>query len=183
MGREQKIQKVYLSPCKPHHPSAHRILGPLEIRPAAGPTTRYNMGTGQIRPTPFADNPAMTTIEQAGAELLRAMDLLTEQQAVVARAKAQVMELMTDAGVKTVKLPTAQIQVVETPVWEYRDRGVTAARVDVEKAEKVVKGVKAVLKGAEGAAKAAGGARARVTETKVAVRVVGANAVSGGGMI
>jgi len=130
------------------------------------------MGTGQIRPTPFANNPAMITIEQAGAELLRAMDLLTEQQAVVARAKAQVMELMTDAGVKTVKLPTAQIQVVETPVWEYRDRGVTAARVDVEKAEKVVKGVKAVLKGAEGAAKAAGGARARVTETKVAVRVV-----------
>ena len=114
----------------------------------------------------------MITIEQAGAELLRAMDLLTEQQAVVARAKAQVMELMTDAGVKTVKLPTAQIQVVETPVWEYRDRGVTAARVDVEKAEKVVKGAKAVLKGAEGAAKAAGGARARVTETKVAVRVV-----------
>ena len=43
---------------------------------------------------------------------------------------------------------------------------------DGERAGRVVKGVKAVLRGAEGAAKAAGGARARVTETKVAVRVV-----------
>lgn len=154
--------------------------------PAAGPTTRYNMGTGQIRPTPFANNPAMTntlTIETAGAELLRAMDLLAEQQAVVARAKAQVMELMTDAGVKTVKLQTAQIQVVETPVWEYRDRHVTLARADVERAERELKGVKAVLKGAESAAKAVGGARGKVVATKVAVRVVGGSAASGGGKV
>lgn len=112
------------------------------------------------------------TIETAGAELLRAMDLLAEQQAVVARAKAQIMEMMVAEGVKTARVAGSQIQVVETPVWEYRDRGVTAARADVEKAERALKAEKALLKGAEGAAKAAGGARARVTATGRAVRVV-----------
>lgn len=135
------------------------------------------MGTGQIRPTPPQTTKAMTTntpltIETAGAELLRAMDLLAEQQAVVARAKAQIMEMMVAEGVKTARVAGSQIQVVETPVWEYRDRGVTAARADVEKAERALKAEKALLKGAEGAAKAAGGARARVTATGRAVRVV-----------
>jgi phenylpyruvate tautomerase PptA (4-oxalocrotonate tautomerase family) len=119
------------------------------------------------------------TIEQAGNDLLAAMDALAEQQSRVEAAKARIMELMTDAGVKTAKLPTAQVQVVATDVWEYRDRGVTEARKSVEAKERELKGVKAVLKGAEGAAKAAGGARARVVETKVSVRVVR----SGGGMM
>lgn len=154
---------------------------------SGAPPDRVQYGDGgrgsTLTPDPLPDNPAMTntSIETAGAELLRAMDLLAEQQAVVAEAKARVMELMTDAGVKTAKVAGAQIQVVETPVWEYRDRHVTSARADVERVERDLKEVKAVLKGAESAAKAVGGARARVTATKVAVRVVGgsvANAVS-----
>ena len=114
----------------------------------------------------------MNNIEQAGAELLTALDLLAEQQERVARAKERILALMTDAGVKTAKVAGAQVQVVATDVWEYRDRGVTSAKADVEKAEKAVKAAKAVLKGAEGAAKASGGARARVVETKVVVRVL-----------
>lgn len=123
------------------------------------------------------------TIETAGAELLADLDRLEEQQNRVAAAKERIMALMTAEGVKTARVAGAQIQVVATDVWEYRDRGVTAARESVALAEKAVKGAKAVLKGAEGAAKASGGARARVTETKVGVRVVrggAANAVSGG---
>ena len=112
------------------------------------------------------------TIETAGAELLAEMDRLEEQQERVARAKESILALMTEQGVKTVKIPSAQIQVVATDVWEYRDRGVTEARKTVEAKERELKAVKAVLKGAEGAAKAAGGARARVTETRRSVRVV-----------
>jgi Tfp pilus assembly protein FimV len=112
------------------------------------------------------------TIETAGAELLAEMDALAEQQSRVDQAKARIMELMTAEGVKTSRIAGAQIQVVATDVWEYRDRGVTEARKTVEGVERELKAVKAVLKGAEGAAKAAGGARAKVTETKVSVRVV-----------
>ena len=119
------------------------------------------------------------TIEQAGAELLAAMDLLAEQQARVDAAKGRIMELMTGEGVKTSRIANAQVQVVETPVWEYRDRGVTTARADVERAERAVKGAKALLKGAQDAAKAAGGARARVTETLRSVRVVRTGGASG----
>ena len=112
------------------------------------------------------------TIETAGAELLAEMDRLEEQQERVARAKESILALMTEQGVKTVKIPSAQIQVVATDVWEYRDRGVTEARKTVEAKERELKAVKAVLKGAEGAAKAAGGARAKVVETRRSVRVV-----------
>ena len=118
------------------------------------------------------------TIETAGAELLAEMDRLEEQQERVARAKESILALMTEQGVKTVKIPSAQIQVVATDVWEYRDRGVTEARKTVEAKERELKAVKAVLKGAEGAAKAAGGARAKVVETRRSVRVVRAGGAS-----
>lgn len=117
------------------------------------------------------DNTTLT-IETAGAELLAELDRLEEQQERVARAKERILALMTDAGVKTSRIASAQVQVVATDVWEYRDRGVTDARKVVEAKEREVKAAKAVLKGAESAAKASGGARARVTATKVAVRVV-----------
>ena len=135
---------------------------------------------GTIRKT----TKAMTvlTIEQAGNDLLAELDRLEEQQARVARAKENILALMTAEGVKTAKLGWGQVQVVSTDVWEYRDRGVTEARKSVEAKERELKGAKAVLKGAEGAAKASGGARARVTATNRAVRVVrvgAANAVGG----
>lgn len=87
-------------------------------------------------------------------------------------ARRAVIEFMTESGDKSAKLSWANISVVHTAEWKYRDGGVTEAAEKVAKIEKELKAAKAVLKGAKDSAKATGGTKAKVVDTKVTLRVV-----------
>ena len=106
------------------------------------------------------------------AELRSAIAAAEEAKKREAAARDAVIRFLNESGEKGAKLPWANVSVVSTPVWEYRDGGVTSAKADVAKAETALKQAKALLKGAQDAAKAAGGSKARVTDTVTTLRVV-----------
>ncbi len=105
-------------------------------------------------------------------ELKAAIAAAEEAKQREALARQAVVDFLAESGEKGAKLPWANLSVVSTPVWEYRDGGVTTAKAEVAKAETALKSAKALLKGAEGAAKAAGGSKAKVTDTVTTLRVV-----------
>jgi hypothetical protein len=105
-------------------------------------------------------------------ELRSAIAAAEEAKAREAAARDAVLRFLTESGEKGSKLPWANISVVNTPVWEYRDGGVTSAKADVAKAETTLKQAKALLKGAQDAAKAAGGSKARIIDTATTLRIV-----------
>lgn len=106
------------------------------------------------------------------AELRSAIAAAEEAKAREAAAREAVIRFLTESGEKGAKLPWANVSIVSTPVWEYRDGGVTASKEAVVKAETALKQAKALLKGAQDAAKAAGGAKARITDTTTTLRIV-----------
>lgn len=105
-------------------------------------------------------------------DLQAAIAAAEEAKAREALARQAVVDFLTESGEKGAKLPWANLSVVSTPVWEYRDGGVTSAKAEVAKIETALKAAKSLLKGAEGAAKAAGGAKARITDTVTTLRIV-----------
>ena len=105
-------------------------------------------------------------------DLQAAIAASEEAKAREALARQAVVDFLTGTGEKRAKLPWANVSLVSTPVWEYRDGGVTAAKAEVAKVETTLKAAKALLKGAENAAKAAGGSKAKVTDTLTTLRVV-----------
>lgn len=105
-------------------------------------------------------------------ELRSAIAAAEEAKAREAAARDAVIGFLTESGEKGAKLPWANVSVVNTPVWEYRDGGVTSAKADVAKAETTLKQAKALLKGAQDAAKAAGGSKARIIDTATTLRIV-----------
>ena len=105
-------------------------------------------------------------------ELQAAITASEEAKQREALAREAVIRFLAETGEKGAKLPWANVSIVSTPVWEYRDGGVTASKEAVVKAETALKAAKALLKGAENAAKAAGGSKAKVTETLTTLRVV-----------
>lgn len=105
-------------------------------------------------------------------ELQAAISAAEEAKQREALARQAVVDFLTESGERGAKLPWANLSVVSTPIWEYRDGGVTAAKAEVAKAETTLKQAKALLKGAENAAKAAGGSKAKVTDTLTTLRVV-----------
>ncbi|MGA0848158.1 MAG: hypothetical protein ACO3PY_06095 [Pontimonas sp.] len=105
-------------------------------------------------------------------DLKAAITAAEEAKAREALARQAVVDFLTETGEKGAKLPWANVSIVSTPIWEYRDGGVTTAKADVAKAETALKAAKALLKGAENAAKAAGGAKAKVTDTVTTLRIV-----------
>ena len=105
-------------------------------------------------------------------ELQAAITVSEEAKQREALARQSVIDFLAESGEKGAKLPWANVSIVSTPVWEYRDGGVTAAKAEVAKVETTLKAAKALLKGAENAAKAAGGSKAKVTDTVTTLRVV-----------
>ena len=105
-------------------------------------------------------------------DLQAAIAASEEAKAREALARQAVVDFLTESGEKGAKLAWANVSIVSTPVWEYRDGGVTAAKAEVAKVETTLKAAKALLKGAENAAKAAGGSKAKVTDTLTTLRVV-----------
>lgn len=105
-------------------------------------------------------------------ELQAAIAAAEEAKAREALARDAVLAYLQKTGEARAKLPWANVSIVSTPIWEYRDGGVTTAKAEVAKAEATLKAAKALLKGAEGAAKAAGGSKAKVIETVTTLRVV-----------
>jgi hypothetical protein len=87
-------------------------------------------------------------------------------------ARLSVIEFLAGSGDKSAKLSWANISVVSTHEWKYRDGGVTEAAATVARIEKDLKAAKAVLKGAKDSAQATGGSKAKVIDTKVTLRVV-----------
>ena len=105
-------------------------------------------------------------------ELQAAITASEEAKAREAVARQLVIDFLTETGEARAKLAWANVSLVHTPVWEYRDGGVTAAKAEVAKIETALKAAKSLLKGAEGAAKAAGGSKAKVIETVTTLRIV-----------
>lgn len=105
-------------------------------------------------------------------DLKAAITAAEEAKAHEAQARQAVVDFLSESGEKSAKLAWANVSIVSTPIWEYRDGGVTTAKADVAKAETALKQAKALLKGAENAAKAAGGAKAKVTDTVTTLRIV-----------
>lgn len=105
-------------------------------------------------------------------ELRSAIAAAEEAKARETAARDAVIAYLQETGESRAKLSWANISVVNTPVWEYRDGGVTSAKADVAKAETALKQAKALLKGAQDAAKAAGGSKARITDTATTLRIV-----------
>ena len=105
-------------------------------------------------------------------DLKAAITAAEEAKAREALARQAVVDFLTESGEKSAKLAWANVSIVSTPVWEYRDGGVTSAKAEVAKIETTLKAAKALLKGAENAAKAAGGAKAKVTDTVTTLRIV-----------
>ncbi|MCP4843250.1 MAG: hypothetical protein GY887_16115 [Halieaceae bacterium] len=94
-----------------------------------------------------------------------------EAQERESAARLSVIEFLTGSGDKSAKLSWANISVVSTHEWKYRDGGVTEAAATVARIEKDLKAAKAVLKGAKDSAQATGGSKAKVIDTKVTLRV------------
>lgn len=141
------------------NPDRPDLTGPTQCR-----TVPVWSGPGQ----PIANKPMNQ--QQLVEQLDAAMAAADEAKKAEAAARDALLSYMIDRGVGTIKADYGQIQAVSTPVWEYRDGGVTKAAAEVDRAERTAKVARDLLKGCQSAARSAG--KAKVIETKVALRVV-----------
>lgn len=143
-------------------------LGNPDRADLTGPTKCRTVHVWSEPGQPIANKPMNQ--QQLVDQLDAAMAAADEAKKAEAAARDALLSYMIDRGVGTIKADYGQIQAVSTPVWEYRDGGVTKAAAEVDRAERAAKVARDLLKGCQSAARSAG--KAKVVETKVALRVV-----------
>lgn len=153
---------------------SRRRIGPLDRTTTTGltdptaPATVHTWSDNQSAEIAIQPMNQQQLVDNLNATMIAA----AEAAAAEAAARASLLDYMTANEIGTIRAEFGQIQAVSTPVWEYRDGGVTKAAAEVTKAERVAKAAREFLKGCQSAARSAGGARAKLIDTKLTLRVV-----------
>jgi hypothetical protein len=80
--------------------------------------------------------------------------------------------IVSDFNSQTVKVDWGQLQPTRKQLWVFRSSAVTSAQREVDRLKKELKAAEKILKGAQDAAKAAGGAKARMIDETLSLRIV-----------
>jgi hypothetical protein len=80
--------------------------------------------------------------------------------------------IVSDFNSQTVKVEWGQLQPTRKQSWEFRSSAVTTAQKEVDRIKRELKAAEKVLKGAQEAAKAAGGAKAKMVDETLSLRIV-----------
>lgn len=152
---------------------SRRRIGPLDrsgrdLTDPTGSVTVHSWSDNQSAEIAIQPMNQQQLVDNLNATMIAA----AEAAAAEAAARASLLDYMTANQIGTIRAEFGQIQAVSTPVWEYRDGGVTKAAAEVTRAERVAKAAREFLKGCQSAARSAGGARAKLIDTKLTLRVV-----------